>query len=73
VLAADFLFADDNRMCGGHGISTERLMVPGGWLYRTIMEDDASHFAVAMVFVPDPDAFRQTKMIRQREAMLASD
>jgi hypothetical protein len=37
------------------------------------MEDDASQFAVVMVFVPDPDAFRQAKMIRQREAMLASD
>lgn len=35
---------------------TERLKVPGGWLYRTILDDvggDNSRDIVAMVFVPE--------------------
>jgi hypothetical protein len=40
---------------------TERLKVPGGWLYRVIRDDmavDDSRDAVALVFVPDAEAMR---------------
>lgn len=42
---------------------TERMAVPGGWLYRTII----STYGVAMVFVPDPaEALR---LEQQRSAL----
>jgi hypothetical protein len=35
--------------------TTERLVVPGGWLYRTLIQDHGgSAAAVSTTFVPDP-------------------
>jgi hypothetical protein len=34
------------------GDYTERLAVPGGWLYRTCLDGREPDVAVAMVFVP---------------------
>jgi hypothetical protein len=35
------------------GSYTERLDVPGGWLYRMVLKESEANFAV--VFVPRPD------------------
>ncbi len=32
---------------------TERLRVPGGWLYRTIRDSSNESMMMALVFVPD--------------------
>jgi uncharacterized protein YbdZ (MbtH family) len=34
-------------------LRTERLPIPGGWLYRV---DNSSYNAVSLAFVPDPSA-----------------
>ncbi len=39
--------------------STRRMRVPGGWLYREILDvcdGDGNAVAVALCFVPDPEA-----------------
>ena len=38
---------------------TEKMEVPGGWIYRTgLTTEDGGNIAVAMVFVPDPEVGR---------------
>jgi hypothetical protein len=39
----------------GAGDSTERLRIPGGWLYRTILTpgSESAPESVALVFVPE--------------------
>ena len=43
------------RVSRGHDELTERMLVPGGWIYRTIIPaaTEAGSPGVAMVFVPD--------------------
>jgi hypothetical protein len=40
----------------GNREKTVRMKIPGGWIVKTTMDKDniAASYAVAMVFVPDP-------------------
>lgn len=56
------------------GESLERIRIPGGWLYRTIVTDDPHSIAVALAFVntEDVDWDESTqKLKREREERYA--
>jgi hypothetical protein len=46
-------FIDVSSVAPDIRIRTERLAVPGGWIYKVTEHWDDEHFDVAVCFVPD--------------------
>jgi hypothetical protein len=46
---------------------TDRLKIPGGWLYRTTVSDrDSDVVPAAMVFVPDPEKKKKFRLVHRQ-------